>query len=240
MTLMSSIVDAAAAHGEVAVGAGPGAAAAQPDPDATLAPACAATRRKALQRLAHGALAGVATSAWAGPVFAQTQAQASDERNTFDEDSVLKAAVQFFGSTTEGLAKVLEKVFKEQGRPTGYIRGEEASAALTVGLRYGDGELLLKSGGSSKVYWAGPSIGLDAGANASKVFTLVYRLQQPAELYRRFPGVEGSLYWVGGAGVNYQHADGITLAPIRLGVGWRAGASIGYLRYAPERTLLPL
>lgn len=243
MTPMPSTVDAAAAPGDWAAGAslGPCAAAVQPAaavPDTPLPPAWAATRRQALQRLAHGALAGVAASAWAGPVFAQ--AQASDERNTFDEDSVLKAAVQFFGSTTEGLAKVLEKVFKEQGRPTGYIRGEEASAALTVGLRYGDGELSLKSGGSSKVYWAGPSIGLDAGANASKVFTLVYRLQRPAELYRRFPGVEGSLYWVGGAGVNYQHADGITLAPIRLGVGWRAGASIGYLRYAPERTLLPL
>lgn len=211
-------------------------------PRSQAAPAEAvANRRVALQRLGLWTAAGLAVGPWAGSALAQaSSAPAADERQTFDEATVLQAAVQFFGSTTEGLAKVLENVFKEQGRPTGYIRGEEAAAALTVGLRYGDGELLLKSGGSSKVYWAGPSIGLDAGANASKVFTLVYRLQRPADLYRRFPGVEGSLYWVGGAGVNYQHADGITLAPVRLGVGWRAGASIGYLRYAPERTLLPL
>lgn len=165
---------------------------------------------------------------------------AADDANTFDEDSVLKAATDFFGNSTEGLAKVIEKVFKEQGRPNGYIRGEEASAALTIGLRYGEGQLTLKSGGSGKVFWSGPSVGFDAGANASKVFTLVYNLKRVDAIYRRFPGVDGSLYWIGGVGVNYQRQDGITLAPIRLGVGIRAGASLGYLHYRREKSLNPL
>jgi len=166
-------------------------------------------------------------------------ALAADDGGTYDEDSILKAATDFFGQTTEGLAKVIEKAFKEQGRPNAYIRGEEAAAALTVGLRYGDGELLMKGGGTSRVYWAGPSIGFDAGANASKVFTLVYKLPRASAIYQRFPGVDGSLYYIGGAGINYQRLNGITLAPIRLGVGLRAGASVGYIHYRREKSINP-
>ncbi len=158
----------------------------------------------------------------------------------YDADSVLKAATDFFGETTEGLARVIEKAFKEQGRPNGFIRGEEASAALTVGVRYGEGTLTMKSGGSAKVYWAGPSIGFDVGANASKVFVLVYKLPNTGAIYRRFGGVDGSLYYIGGAGINYQRNGSVTLAPIRLGVGLRAGASVGYLHYRREKSLLPL
>lgn len=164
---------------------------------------------------------------------------ADDADSTYDQDSVLKAATDFFGQTTEGLAKVIEKAFKEQGRPNAYIKGEEAGAAITVGLRYGDGELLMKGGGSAKVYWAGPSIGFDLGANASKVFTLVYHLPKVASIFQRFPGVDGSLYYIGGAGINYQRLNGITLAPIRLGVGLRAGASVGYIHYRREKSINP-
>lgn len=167
-------------------------------------------------------------------------AVAADEKDgTYDEDSILKAATDFFGQTTEGLAKVIEKAFKEQGRPNAYIKGEEASAAITVGLRYGEGELMMKGGGAGKVFWAGPSIGFDLGANASKVFTLVYKLPRASAIYQRFPGVDGSLYYIGGAGINYQRANGITLAPIRLGVGLRAGASVGYIHYRREKTFNP-
>lgn len=182
-------------------------------------------RRQHLQTLA--ALASLPALAWAG-----------DDKE-FDQDSILQAATDFFGKTTEGLAKVIEKAFKEQGRPNAYIKGEEGSAALTVGLRYGEGQLVMKSGSGGKVYWAGPSIGFDAGANASKVFTLVYKLPSAGALYRRFPGVDGSLYYIGGAGINYQRAGGITLAPIRLGVGLRAGASVGYLHYRREKSFNP-
>lgn len=183
------------------------------------------------RRQAIGGLAALGLSATAGA--------AADDK-TYGEDEMLKKATGFFGKGAEGLAKVLEKVFKEKGRPNGYIQGEEVSAALSVGLRYGEGRLTLKSGGGGKVYWAGPSIGIDAGANAAKVFTLVYDLPKVAAIYQRFPGVEGSLYWIGGVGVNYQNRDGITLAPIRLGVGLRSGASVGYLHYRSKKSYNPL
>jgi hypothetical protein len=188
-------------------------------------------RRVLLGRLAAGALAGV---------LPRLAAAANTNGDTYDEDSVLKAATDFFGQTAEGLAKVIEKAFKEQGRPNGYIRGEEASGAIGVGLRYGEGELSLKSGASAKVYWSGPSIGFDVGGNASKVFVLVYHLPKVDAIYRRYPGVDGSLYFLGGAGINYQRAGGVTLAPIRLGVGLRSGASVGYVHYRRKKSLNPI
>lgn len=162
------------------------------------------------------------------------------EDDTYDQDSVLQAAVEFFGQTTEGLAKVIEKAFKDHGRPVGYIRGEEVAGAITVGLVYGQGDLTLKNGATAKVYWQGPSIGFDLGLNASKVFVLIYNLKDKERIYQRFPGVDGSLYWAAGVGMNYQRRDDIVLAPIRLGVGWRAGASVGYMHYTRERRWLPL
>ena len=185
-------------------------------------------RRALLARL--GALA----------LAAPALARAAAEDDTYDQESVLKAATDFFGQTAEGLGKVIEKAFKEQGRPNGYIRGEEASGAIGVGLRYGEGELTLKRGASAKVYWSGPSIGFDLGGNASKVFVLVYHLPKVDAIYRRYPGVEGSLYYLGGAGINYQRADGVTLAPIRLGVGLRSGANVGYVHYRRHQSLNPI
>lgn len=187
------------------------------------------TRRRLMGGLGAGALAG-ALPGWA----------AAADDDTYDQESTLRAATEFFGETTEGLAKVIEKAFREQGRPNGYIRGEEVSGALTVGLRYGEGELTMKRGGATKVYWAGPSIGFDAGANASKVFVLVYKLPDVDAIFRRYPGVDGSLYFVGGVGINYQRLEGVTLAPIRLGVGLRTGASVGYLHYRRNKSLNPL
>jgi len=196
------------------------------DPDTR--PAAVLTRRHLFVRLAGGALAAT-LPAWA---------RAADD--TYDQESTLKAATDFFGQTTEGLGKVIEKAFRDEGRPNGYIRGEEVAGALTVGLRYGEGKLQLKSGAERKLYWAGPSIGFDAGANASKVFVLVYHLRDPDAIYQRYPGVDGSLYVIGGAGINYQRLEGVTLAPIRLGVGLRAGASLGYMHYRRDKSLNPL
>ena len=161
------------------------------------------------------------------------------EENTYDQDSIIKDASEFFGKGSEGLAKVVEKAFKDQGRPNGYIKGEEASGAIGVGLRYGDGTLILKSGAKRRVYWQGPSIGFDLGANLSKVFVLVYHLPNTERIFQRFPGVDGSLYYVGGAGINYQQRGNVILAPIRLGVGLRAGASIGYMHYTKSKTYNP-
>jgi hypothetical protein len=173
------------------------------------------------------------------PAFAADAPKKDADKDTYDQDSILKDAADFFGSTTEGLAKVVEKAFKDHGRPNGYIKGEEASGAVTVGLRYGNGTLKMKSGATKKVYWQGPSIGFDIGANASKVFVLVYHLPNTEKIFMRFPAVDGSLYYVGGAGINYQQRDKIILAPIRLGVGLRAGASIGYMHYTKKKTINP-
>ena len=133
----------------------------------------------------------------------------------------------------------MERVFADLGRPNAYIYGGEGSGAVGVGLRYGDGTLAMKTGESRKVYWQGPSVGFDVGGNASKTFVLVYNLPLADDIYRRFPGVEGSAYFIGGVGVNYQRADDIVLAPMRAGVGFRTGANVGYLSYSRERNYLP-
>lgn len=186
-------------------------------------------------------MALAASLAWMLPAVTAFAADAKKDadQDTYDQDSILKDAADFFGHSTEGLAKVIEKAFKEHGRPNGYIKGQEASGAITVGLRYGDGTLKLKKGTTRKVYWQGPSIGFDLGANVSKVFVLVYHLPGTEKIFQRFPAVDGSLYYVGGVGINYQQRDKIILAPIRLGVGLRAGASIGYMHYTKTKTLNP-
>lgn len=158
---------------------------------------------------------------------------------TYDEENVVNAASEFFGDGSEAVASVIEKAFADLGRPNGYIIGTEVSAALIVGARYGDGTLSHKIEGDKRVYWKGPSIGIDAGANGSRVFALVYNLNDTEELYQRFPAVEGSLYYVAGFGMNYQQVDEIIIAPIRLGVGLRAGVNLGYLHFTKERSWNP-
>lgn len=165
---------------------------------------------------------------------------ASSEAATYEQEDILKAATEFLGNTTEGLGRVIAKAFQDMGKPTGYIKGQEFAGAVTVGLRYGEGVLNFKSGGGGKIFWQGPSIGIDLGGNASKVFVLIYHASSRAQILKRFPSVDGSWYYVGGAGINYQRRDKVSLAPIRLGVGLRAGASIGYTHYTASKTLNPL
>jgi hypothetical protein len=159
---------------------------------------------------------------------------------TYSEPEIVDAAERFFGAGAEGVAAVVSHVFSDLGRPNGYIEGQEGSGAIGVGLRYGNGRLRLKGrGGTTRVYWRGPSIGFDTGGNASKVFTLIYNMSNPDQIFQRFPGVDGSAYFVGGVGVNYQRNDDITLAPMRAGVGLRLGANIGYLHYSRRRGINP-
>jgi hypothetical protein len=159
---------------------------------------------------------------------------------TYSEDELVRSVSDFFGVTAESAGAVISHVFRQNGRPTGYIAGNEGSAAITIGLRYGKGLLYMKEREPETVYWQGPSIGWDLGGNASRVFTLCYNLANPGEIYQRFPGVEGTAYLIGGMGVNYQRSDDVTLAPIRAGVGLRLGANIGYLAYSKRRHILPL
>ncbi len=158
---------------------------------------------------------------------------------TYSQDELVHSVSDFFGVTAESAGAIIERIFHDNGQPTGYIAGEEASGAFAFGLRYGKGLLYMKDRPRQEVYWQGPSIGFDVGGNASRVFTLCYNLQFPDMIYRRFPGVEGSAYFIGGLGVNYQRAEDITLAPIRAGVGLRLGANLGYLAYSRQRHILP-
>ena len=168
------------------------------------------------------------------PAVAQVE---QDEK--YSEDEILQKATKLFGKTTAGLAKGIERAFADFGKPNGVITGEEFSGSFFVGLRYGKGMLDQKKGRRSPVFWQGPSVGMDFGGNASKVLTLVYNLKNPGDLYQRFPGIDGSLYYVAGISLNYQQAGDIVLAPIRTGVGLRAGANIGYLHYSQEHSWLP-
>ncbi|MBP7705192.1 MAG: DUF1134 domain-containing protein [Caulobacter sp.] len=158
---------------------------------------------------------------------------------TYSSEEIVTATSDFLGVTAEAAGAAIERIFKENGKPTGYIAGEEAAGAVTVGARYGRGLLYMKERPTQEVFWQGPSIGFDLGGNASRVFTLCYNLHYPDMIFRRFPGVEGSAYVVAGLGVNYQRADDITLAPIRAGVGLRLGANVGYIGYSRERKINP-
>jgi hypothetical protein len=175
--------------------------------------------------------------------FAAVESTAADTaeqyEQKFTENEIVQAASGFFGMTTEIVAKAVERVFRDEGQPDGYIKGDEGSGAFVVGLRYGSGWLIRKGREPLKVYWQGPSVGFDVGGNASKNFTLVYNLGRTDRLFQRFPGVDGSFYFVAGIGVNYQRSDHITLAPMRTGVGLRAGVNAGYLAYTRERSLNP-
>ena len=161
------------------------------------------------------------------------------EPTTYSKNEILQKVESFFGQGAEGLGQVVEKAFAEHGEPNAYIAGDEVAAALGVGVRYGKGTLQTKSGHKQTVYWQGPSIGFDAGANASKVFMLIYHLPSVAAIFQRHPGVEGSLYFIGGVGMNYLQAGDTVIAPIRLGAGWRQGVSAGYLDFTREKSLNP-
>jgi hypothetical protein len=182
-------------------------------------------------------------------ISAPTQAQDADgppapppgssADNTFTQNEVVQAASGFFGVTTEAVAKAVQKIFSDQGLPDGYIKGDEGSGAFVAGLRYGSGWLIRKDAPPLRVYWQGPTVGFDFGGNASKFFALVYNLRRDDQLFQRYPGVEGTFYFVAGIGVNYLRADRITIAPMRTGVGLRAGVNAGYLTFTRESTLNP-
>ena len=158
---------------------------------------------------------------------------------TYQENDVLAAAEGVFGKGAEGLAKLIEKIFKDQGRPNAYVAGREAGGAFVVGLRYGSGTLFHKIEGQRPIYWQGPSVGFDIGANGAKTFVLIYNLYDTQELFRRYPAAEGNVYVVGGFTASYLRRGDIVVIPIRLGVGWRLGANIGYMRFREKSSWSP-
>ncbi len=181
----------------------------------------------------------LASLAWVMPAMAEDEPAQKPEPETYSKAEIIHEVERFFGKGAKGLGEVIEKAFREHGQPNAYIAGNEFSAALGVGVRYGKGVLRTKSGFSRKVYWQGPSIGFDAGGNVSKVFVLVYNLPAVADIFQRFPGVEGSLFFVGGVGMNYLQSGKTVLAPIRFGAGWRQGVNVGYMDFTREMSINP-
>src|SRR5256714_9519515 len=106
---------------------------------------------------------------WSVPASSQQPAQPlpAPQRqpgpSTFGPDELVNAGHRFFGNVSRGLASVIERAISQWGLPNGYVLGEEGSGAFVAGLRYGEGTLYTKNAGDLRVYWQGPSVGLDLG-----------------------------------------------------------------------------
>ena len=154
-------------------------------------------------------------------------------------DEIKEATRGFFGTISTNLASVIEYAFSHYGRPSGYVLGSEGGGAFLAGARYGKGNLFMRTGGQEKVYWHGPSLGYDFGAEGSRTLFLIYKLDEPENLFRRFVGVDGSAYVLGGVGLTVLKGGPVLMAPIRTGVGLRLGANIGYVRFTRHATWNP-
>lgn len=157
----------------------------------------------------------------------------------YTSQEILDSGHRFFGSTSGGLASVVEKVFSSYGLPNGYVLGEEGSGAFVGGLTYGEGTLYTKNAGDHKVYWQGPSLGWDFGGQGSRTMILVYNLDDVNNLYDRYGGIAGSAYVVAGVGFNVLKRGNILLVPVRTGVGARLGVNLGYLKLTQQPTWNP-
>ncbi len=175
-------------------------------------------------------LAGLSMSA------AQASAQSSDQ---YTIQEIVDAGHGFFGETTGGLAKVVERAFQQYGLPNGYILGQEGSGAFVAGLTYGEGTLYTKNAGQHPVFWQGPSLGLDYSGQGTRAMMLVYNLPSVNSLYRRYGGVSGSAFIVAGVGMTVLKNSDVTIAPIRTGIGARLGINVGYLKLTPQPTWNP-
>ena len=173
------------------------------------------------------------------PLTPAASSLATRSTPTYRKDDLIGAAEGVFGKGAAGLAGLIEKILRDQGEPNAYIAGREASGAFVVGLRYGSGTMRHTVEGERPVYWTGPSIGFDVGGDATKTFTLVYNLYDSQDLYRRYPQVEGRAYFVGGFSATYLRRGNVVLIPVRLGVGVRLGANVGYLKFSEKGRWLP-
>ena len=171
-------------------------------------------------------------------------ARAAPSSGEYTSGEIVSAGHHFFGSVSNGLASVMERAISLYGQPNGYIIGQEASGAFVGGLRYGEGTLYTKNAGTRPVFWQGPSIGWDFGGDGARTMMLVYDLPQIDTIYRRFGGVNGSAYLVGGVGMTVlAHTDTgqrpIYVVPIRSGIGARLGINVGYLKFSERATWNP-
>jgi hypothetical protein len=169
---------------------------------------------------------------------------AAPASDTYTAEEIVSAGHQFFGEISGSLATLVERAVSRYGLPNGYIIGQEGSGAFVGGLRYGDGVLYTKVEGRKQVYWQGPSIGWDIGGDGNRTMMLVYDLPNSIAIFRRYGGVNGSAYLVGGLGMTVLANTAIPdrtvyVIPIRSGVGVRLGMNVGYLKFTPRPTWNP-
>jgi hypothetical protein len=178
---------------------------------------------------------------WSEPAAVPAAAPAAVDAasTTYKQDDLIGAAEGVFGKGAEGVARMIEDLLKKQGEPNAYIVGREAGGAFLVGARYGSGTLFHKVEGQKPVYWTGPSVGFDAGANAGNTFVLVYNLHDTEELFERFPAGEGAAYVIGGLHASYVRKGDTVLIPIRMGAGLRLGVNAGYMKFSKKQRWLP-
>ena len=189
--------------------------------------------RRSLFRLAAGGLAFSAPRAFAVPDPAQPEAYSSNE--------VIESGHQFFGSISRGLGEGVETLTSKWGRPNAYILGQEAGGAFIGGLRYGEGEMYTRNAGRRRVFWEGPSLGFDAGADGDRTMMLIYNLPAVEAIHQRFAGIDGSAFFIGGLGFTSLSSPSgdVVVTPIRSGIGARLGVSLGYLKFTPGPTWNP-
>jgi hypothetical protein len=168
-----------------------------------------------------------------------TPSSPSPRTNQFSSNELINAGNRFFGGVSHGLASIVEKAVSQWGLPNGYVLGQEASGAFIGGLRYGDGMLYTRNAGDLRVFWQGPSVGFDAGADGARTMMLVYNLPQVGAIFDRFGGIAGSAYFIGGFGMTALTANNIVVVPIRSGIGLRLGANLGYLKFTNSPTWNP-
>lgn len=175
----------------------------------------------------------------AASAAATDPAKAASQGNTYKQDDLIGAAEGVFGKGAEGLARMIQTWLHKQGEPNAYIVGREGGGAIVFGVRYGSGTLYHKVEGEKPVYWTGPSVGFDVGANAGNTFVLVYNLYDGEELYKRFPAGEGQAYVVGGFTASYLRSGNVVLIPIRMGAGLRLGVNAGYMKFSKKQKWIP-
>ena len=173
-----------------------------------------------------------------GPLAFATRARA-DAPNEFSVDEIVDNGHRFFGSLSRGLAEVVQEAARRWGLPNAYVLGQEASAAFIGGLRYGEGKMYTRNAGDQPIFWQGPSLGFDAGADGDRTMMLVYNLPAVGAIFDRFAGLDGSAYFVGGFGFTALSSQGVIVVPIRTGVGARLGINISYLKFTQRATWNP-
>jgi hypothetical protein len=188
------------------------------------------TRRKLLTAVALSALCPMSVARANAP---------ADAPETFSVNEIVDNGHRFFGSLSRGLAEAVQEAARRWGLPNAYILGQEASGAFIGGLRYGEGKMYTRNAGNQPVYWQGPSLGFDWGADGDRTMMLIYNLPAVGAIYSRFGGVDGSAYFVGGFGFTALNAEKVLVVPIRTGLGARLGINISYLKFTQQATWNP-